>query len=219
MDCWNKGLEISFSAQSEAKVNDYEKMQEKIADEKRNVEYRTSGVPEKFWNDSFDTFVVNNDEEQYAKNIAVSFSYSPENKVLVFCGSNGVGKTHLATSIIREYGGEYITSSMLCLKYDSAIGYKAKMSREEIIEHYISSPLLVIDDCCKYFLNSDLEKFILLTIICGRYENGKPTVLVSNAKKKDFIDFLGQAVFDRFTEVCKTIEFYCDSKRKQRRQW
>jgi len=78
--------------------------------------------------------------------------------------------------------------------------------------------MLVIDECGKYFLNSDLEKFLLIQIVCGRYENNKPTVLVTNANKKAFIDFMGKAVYDRLTEVCSTVEFDFESKRKSLRK-
>ena len=139
--------------------------------------------------------------------------------ILILHGENGTGKSHLLSSILRETGGEYITSSMLCMKYDSALGYKAKMSREEIIEHYIKlKGVLVIDECCKYFLNKELEKFILLTVLCGRYENNKATALGTNTDKQPFIEFLGKAVFDRCTEVCKTLLFDWESRRKDRRE-
>ena len=33
-------------------------------------------------------------------------------------------------------------------------------------------------------------------------------------RKKEFIEFLGKSVFDRLTEVCSTLEFTEESKRK-----
>lgn len=210
------GFGINLDIEASEKVKEYERMQEKMEQEKRYAEYKASGVPEKFWNESFDTYEAKDFSQlAYVRDKVMSFAKNPRNQVLVLCGSNGCGKTHLACSVIRECGGEYVTSSMLCMMYDST--YKGKMSREELIEHYSKIKMLVIDECCKYFVNENTEKFLLMQVICMRYENNKPTVLVTNADKKAFVNFLGKAVYDRFTECCTTLEFDWESKRKERR--
>ena len=214
------GFGINLDIEAPEKINEYERKQEKMEQEQRYEEYKESGVPEKFWNESFETYEFDEKQTQlkYNRDKVMEFAKNPKNRVLVLCGKNGTGKSHLACSVIREYGGEYITSSMLCLKYDSATGYKAEMTREQIILHYSKVKMLVIDECCKYFLNDQLEKFLLMQIICMRYENNKPTVLVSNADKETFIKFLGKACFDRMTEVCSTLQFDWESKRKEKRE-
>ena len=216
-----EGIKLNIPLEgADDKVSAFESMQEKIEQEKRFDEYKNCGVPEKFWNESFDTFKFDEKQTQikYNRDKAMEFAKNPKNRVIILHGNNGTGKTHLLSSILREAGGEYITSSILCVKYESATGYKAKMSREEIIDHYIKAKgVLVIDECCKYFLNSDIEKFILLTILCGRYENNRATALGTNSDRQPFIEFLGKAVFDRFTEVCTTLKFDWESQRKNRR--
>ena len=203
----------------EKRVNDYEAMQEKMQLDDKYKEYTESGVPEKFWNESFATYEAENGTEPaYIRDKVFSFAQNPRNRILVLCGLNGTGKSHLASSVIRVCGGEYITSSVLCMKYDSAIGYKVDMNREELIKHYSKVKMLVIDECCKYFVNEQTEKFLLMQIICMRYENNKPTVLVTNAKKDAFLKFLGSAVFDRMTQVCTTLTFDWESKRKSLRE-
>ena len=164
------GLGIDVDVQPQEKVEEYERMQEKMEQDKRLAEYKSSGVPEKFWNESFETYDVGNttngSELAYVRDKVMEFAKNPRNRVLVLCGLNGTGKSHLASSVIREYGGEYVTSSMLCMMYDST--YKGKMSREELIEHYSRIKMLVIDECCKYFINEETEKFLLMQIICMR---------------------------------------------------
>ena len=199
-------------------IKEYERSQEEIRIRALEEKYRNSGVPEKFFCHSFNTFDATEEKEAAVKNAVLTFAEKPENKILVLCGTNGGGKTHLACSVIRKCGGKYITSTMLCLKYDAAIGFKADMTREEIISYYSKLNMLVIDECGKYFLNSELEKFLLIQIVCGRYENNKPTVLVTNANKKTFIEFMGRAVYDRLTEVCSTVEFDFESKRQALRK-
>lgn len=125
--------------------------------------------------------------------------------------------THLLSGIIRECGGEYVTSSQLCVEYEAAISYHSKRTREEILRHYTTVSLLVIDECGKYTLNEKVEQFILAYIFCTRYENDLATGAATNAEKKSFIEFLGKSVYDRFTEVCTTLDFTGPSKRKDRR--
>lgn len=215
-----KGIDIGLDYENHEKVEAYEKEQERIKFDNCLKKYCESGVPEKFKYNNFKTFGTFTDEEKHVKEVAEEFAKNPKNRVLIMCGKNGNGKTHLGCSILYQSifdgaGGEYITSSNLCIKYESAVGYKAKMSREEVLEYYSKKEgVLVIDECCKYFINSELEKFLLSQIIYMRYENNLPTVLISNADKKSFIDFLGKAVYDRFTEVGTTLDFNSESKRK-----
>ena len=216
----HEGISFDFSEiiEDEQRVAEYEKQLEENEQEEKQKKYESSGVPEKFWKESFETFLTNTDKDKAVYDTVKQFSEKPANRVLILCGENGNGKSHLASSVTRVCGGEYILSSMLCVKYDSATGYKAEMTREQILLHYSKVKMLVIDECCKYFLDENLEKFLLMLIIIMRYENNLPTVLVTNANKQVFIQFLGKAVYDRFTEVCTTVEFDGASKRKELRK-
>ena len=209
--------QIRLDEEHEKRLAEHEIQMQKWEEEDKQKRYEQSGVPEKFFQESFDTYEVSREQEINAYDTMRNFADEPKNRVMVLCGANGNGKSHLGCSVIRQCGGEYITSSMLCIKYDSATGYNADMTREDILKHYSKVKMLVIDECCKYFLKEDLEKFLLMQIICMRYENNKPTVLITNADKESFLKFLGRAVFDRMTEVCSTITFDWESKRKERR--
>lgn len=209
---------IMPNEERERMAAEWEKEDERRKKNEAYERYKKSGVPEKFFNSSFDTFIAETDKEKEVKQKVVEFAKNPKNRVMMLCGLNGGGKTHLLCSALRVVGGEYITSSMLCVKYDSAIGFKATMSREEILRHYTTlRGLLVIDECAKYFVNPDLEKFVLMNVICGRYENNLATGLGTNSDKKALVNFLGKACFDRLTEVGTTVEFNFESKRKSRR--
>ena len=207
----------TMTVESEQRVAEYEAELRKAEEEKKQKLYEQSGVPEKFYHESFDTFSTESEKDKAGYDKVKQFSEKPANRVLILCGENGNGKSHLASAVTRVCGGEYILSSMLCVKYDSATGYKADMTREQVLLHYSKIKMLVIDECCKYFLDENLEKFLLMQIIIMRYENNLPTVLVTNANKQAFIQFLGKAVYDRFTEVCTTLEFNGVSKRKSLR--
>ena len=201
-------------------VDEYEKMLEERRKQDRISFYKSSksGVPSKFWNESLETYIAETPEEERNKDAIQQFVKNPQNKVYILCGNNGNGKSHLASSVIRELGGKYITASDLCIEYESYGSFSGEMSRTKYLRILSAQVVLVIDECGKYTLNQQLEKFLLAYVLSARYEDNLPTILVTNASKKEFIEFLGISVFDRLTEVCTTLEFTEPSKRKARRE-
>lgn len=199
------------------KIAEYERQQELIRKQKNYEHYKNSGVPDKFFNTSLDTYITKTEEEKRNLETVKDFTLDPKNKILLLCGNNGNGKSHLLCGIVRECGGEYITSSQLCVEYEAATSYHSKRTREEILKYYSTVKMLVIDECGKYTLNEKVEQFLLAYIFSTRYENDLATGAATNAEKKDFIEFLGKSVYDRFTEVCTTLDFTEPSKRQGRR--
>ena len=197
---------------------EYEKKLREIEQQEKYEKYKKSGVPAKFFKESLDTFIAETDEEKKNLQTVREFTENPKNKILLLCGNNGNGKSHLLSGIIRECGGEYITSSQLCVEYEAATSYHSERTREQILRHYSTEvSMLVIDECGKYIVNEKLEQFILVYIFCTRYEYDLPSGAGTNAGKKEFIEFLGKSFFDRCTEVCTTLDFTGPSKRQGRR--
>lgn len=199
-------------------LKEYEQREEELKAANKLRIYKNSGVPSKFFDTSLESYRVQNSEEETNKRIVMEYATNPKNRVLILCGLHGNGKSHLACGIIREYGGVYVISSNLCIEYEAGTIYHSPRTREEILSHYSQKKMLVIDECGKYTLNENLEKFLLTYLISARYENNLPTVLVTNAKKKEFIEFLGISIYDRLTEVGTTLTFTHESKRKSLRQ-
>ena len=202
---------------SDEKVAAYERQQEIYRLQEKYERYKKSGVPAKFFETSLDTYIASTDEEKKNLKTVKDFTQEPKNKILLLCGNNGNGKSHLLCGITRICGGEYITSSQLCVEYEAAVSYHSERTREQILKHYTTVTMLVIDECGKYTLNEKLEQFLLAYIFSTRYENDLATGAATNADKKGFIEFLGKSVFDRFTEVCITLDFTGPSKRLARR--
>lgn len=209
---------FNFTSQNAYRVSEYEKQMASIKESENLEIYKKSGVPEKFYETTIDSYNAVTEEEKKIKKTIKDFAANPANRVLICHGENGNGKSLFGCGIIREAGGEYVLSSDLCVEYEAATSYHAPRSRIEILKHYAKvRGVLVIDECCKYTLNPELEKFIDSYIVCARYENNIATDLITNSNKKDFVDFLGKAVFDRMTQVCTSIEFKEPSYRKNLR--
>ena len=197
----------------------YERQQEKYRLQEKYARYKKSGVPAKFFDKSLETFIAKTDEEKKNLQIVKEFTENPKNKILLLCGKHGNGKSHLLSGIIRICGGEYITSSQLCVEFEAATSYHSERTREQILRHYSKEvSMLVIDECGKYTLNEKLEQFLLAYIFSTRYENDLASAAGTNADKKEFIEFLGKSFYDRCTEACTTLDFTGPSKRQERRE-
>ena len=77
--------------------------------------------------------------------------------------------------------------------------------------------LLVVDEIGRGISATD-EKYMLYQIINARYNTRKPTVLISNYTKADFLKYIGVAAADRLVESGDIVEMNGESYRKLRRQ-
>lgn len=178
----------------------------------RNWFVENSGVGRKYYKESFDTFVCRTSNDRQILESVKAFSKEPKNEMLLLYGNYGTGKTHLGCSVILENGGKYITSGRLCLEYETGADFSAKRTRLEVVDDYATQPMLVIDEVGRCG-RSATEKEILSYLISARYDNDLPIVLITNLAKAEIIKFLGEAIFDRMKEVCKSLEFTGESYR------
>ena len=180
----NSQFLILISNEQEKRVEEYEKQLEELKNQEMQKNYENTGVPEKFYKSTIDTYTAQTEEEKRNKAAIIGFKAKPGNKILFLCGMQGNGKTHLACAVLRETGGIYTTACKICIEYESATSYHAARTREELLISLSKSRMLVNDDCGKYTLNPELEKFLISQILMARYENDRPTFLITNVNKK-----------------------------------
>ena len=72
-------------------------------------------------------------------------------------------------------------------------------SESDVIEKYISTELLIIDEVGAQS-GSDYEVNTMFRIINSRYERMKPTFLISNLSEEDLSEYIGERTIDRFYE-------------------
>ncbi len=148
-----------------------------------------AGIPGKFVNSTFQTYMTNPPHHQLqkrAKSRAMDFvkHFGESSQGLVFMGGPGLGKTHLVVAIIKalilEKGIPCKFVDFFQLLSDIKHGYSQDMSEQAIINPYIQTPVLVIDELAKG-RGTEWELTMLDQIIASRYNAAdKITLFTTN---------------------------------------
>jgi DNA replication protein DnaC len=191
------------------------------AQEERDAQerYEKSGAPERYFKETIETYNVTNELQAKAQQAARGFIYAikrGEFKSFVMIGSAGTGKTHLACGIVRALGGKYRTAPDIVEELRRAKSFTASETEAQIINYYGHTPLLVIDEIGRGISATD-EKYMIYQILNARYNTRKPTVLISNHKKSEFLQYIGAAAADRLVESAELIEMNGESYRRELR--
>ncbi len=147
-----------------------------------------------------------------------------EGKGIFFYGKHGVGKTHLAVSILKEfYFKRHITGLFYdtrILLYDLKSTFEGNTSTRELLNEVIRSPILVLDDLASERL-TDWAKDILHYIIISRYNDKLPVIITSNLSLEDEEDFVvsiegkfGKGIASRLSEICTLLLIEGEDQRK-----
>ena len=196
-----------------------ERQERQQAEREKLERYEKSGVPERYYNEALDTYKITNEMQATAAKAATNFLHSVkcgEFKSLVMIGNAGTGKTHLACAIIREAGGKYRTAPDIVEEMRRAKSFSSNETEADIIKYYGHVPLLVIDEIGRGIAATD-EKYMLYQILNARYNTRKPTVLISNFTKADFLQYIGVAAADRLVESAEVWELNGESYRRELR--
>ncbi len=138
---------------------------------------------------------------EYAENFADSLS---SGRSLILMGTVGTGKTHLAASaahalIAQGYTAVFTSVLSAVRSVKETYGHGATQTERQAINALIAPDLLIIDEVGVQF-GSATEEMILFEIINGRYEQMKPTIIISNLAMEPLKKYLGERVFDRLRE-------------------
>lgn len=205
-----------FTPKSDAAVAEFER---RFFEKSRDERYRKQ-APERYWRESLDTYRTDTEERRDAAEQAREFSRAAKCgsfRTLILLGGAGTGKTHLACGILRETGGLYRLSSAIAEEIRRARSFGAKETEADVLDRYGRASLLVIDEIGRG-ISAEEERYMLYQIINELYNRRKPTVLISNQPKKDFLNYVGIAAADRLTESATVAEFSGKSYRAEIRR-
>lgn len=170
---------------------------------------RRAAIPERFSDRRIDTFKATNPRAEAAQTIVRAFAndFAEARKTgrgMILCGGVGTGKTHLAIGAVRQITAAGFTALYAVLldtfrlikdtyRKDSAVTETVAMAR------LISPDLLVLDEIGVQH-GTDTERMLMFSILNARYNQMKPTMLISNLAREPLEAYLGERAFDRMRE-------------------
>lgn len=130
---------------------------------------------------------------------------------LVLLGRRGTGKTYAACTICNElssmgHAAQYIALPRLLSEIKQGYG-----KGENRLNDFINVPFLALDELGVIRLSEDDYRNLLI-LLDERYAEELPTVLISNSPG---LDFLGEALIDRLSEIAKIITLEGESRRRK----
>lgn len=137
---------------------------------------------------------------------------------LVLTGEPGTGKTHIACAVASGLIESYSVACAFMSVSEALRSIKATYAKdcaktEQQAIHDLLTPDLLILDEIGMQVGSEHEKQLMFEVLNGRYQNLRPTILISNLSRADLAAFLGQRVMDRYAECGAVIAFDWESHR------
>lgn len=190
------------------------KRKQELAFAAREAELRAAigraGIPPRFASKYFCDYVSRSQEQSHVLKVCQEYAENfnqnlRTGKSLVLAGSMGTGKTHLACAIANHIIMEarktalYVRTSQAMRMIKSTYSSSSEISTEKAIERLVSPDLLILDEVGAQF-GSQAEQNIFLEIIDGRYEQAKPTILLSNLTAAELKKFATPQAIDRLLE-------------------
>lgn len=227
------GVLMATCPECSSEYNEWSEKQELIAKEKKEKEWhlnffngrlKRAGVSERHFDKTFDSYIADTKEKQYALE---SMRYFADKvlegvcKNMILCGSVGTGKTHLCQATIRyllehnrELPVKMTTITRLIRYYRSSWQKENDYTEQDVINELSQLDLLIIDEMGVQN-GTDNELNIIFEIINNRYENKLPTVIISNLEKGELVELLGTRIIDRLKEDgCRVLGMKWDSHRE-----
>lgn len=184
-----------------------------------------SGIPLRFQDRTFDGYEATTHEQQRVLKICRAYAERFDDRLsngggLVMCGNPGTGKTHLACAIANHIAQKGRTTLFMTVmeavrRVKQTWGRKDGESEADAIRRLQWPDLLILDEVGVQF-GSTAEEIILFEVINGRYNELRPTILISNLSADSLSEYLGERVIDRMREGGGTVlVFDWPSKRQE----
>lgn len=183
-----------------------------------------AAIPPRFMARSLDNYEADTPEKagalRVSRQYADTFSESVETgRSLIFCGTPGTGKTHLATGIAQRviadgHTAAFTTTMNAIRRIRETYRKTSTESEAQAIRSFIVPDLLILDEVGTQ-RGTDDEKVLLFDIINARYESMRPMIVISNLDLKGIREYLGERAFDRLREGGgRAVQFTWESHRK-----
>ncbi|PKL21357.1 MAG: hypothetical protein CVV48_08280 [Spirochaetae bacterium HGW-Spirochaetae-4] len=207
--------------ESAAEATEFKRRREDPALQLRN-RMIDAGIPDDYLDESFQTFAFNGWDDPHRVFVEYAQLFAENrDRTLVVLGKPGVGKTHVACSMLREMIVQgstalYVTEGALLRQIRSTFSKKGGPTEEDVFRRYTSCDVLVMDEM-GVAPWSDYSVQALADIIDTRVSRKKKTVFLGNMDMETFKRHLSDASISRIS-MGKTFEVTGDDYRKLKKR-
>ena len=155
---------------------------------------------------------------------------------LLLSGDSGVGKTHLAVSVLRELvekkgaRGQFWDFHELIREIKASYDPETKTTELQVLEPVVETDVLLLDDLGAWKM-TDWMNDTLFYILNSRYLARRPTLITTNfqdvsareaveadrlVRKEYLVDRIGQRLRSRLTEMCLKVPLDGEDFRERR---
>jgi DNA replication protein DnaC len=191
---------------------------------------RDSRIPEKYQHCDLENFQTANDSLIRALGAGKRFAegFPRVDKGLLFYGPPGVGKSHLASAVLRRVmqrcgaTGIFCESKAFLRLAREANNPKADINEKDVLAPVLNAELLVFDDFGSE-RTSDWVDETLNLLVNVRYNHKRPTIFTSNhppiesdpkSPNETLEDRVGARIFSRLYEMCEFVRMSTVDYRK-----
>jgi DNA replication protein DnaC len=212
------------AAEREARAEARALGEREALDARRRADMRaSSGIPARYATKGFDAYRVSNKSQRLALEVCREYADKWPTTLrkgwsLVMTGRPGTGKTHLsaaiASAVLQRYAASVrfgVTHAVL-REIRGSYNKGSPRTEEAVIESFVHPDLLVLDEIGVQS-GSEHEKILMFGILDERYQQLKPTILVSNLNNAGLNEFLGSRIMDRYRECASVLTFDWESHR------
>jgi DNA replication protein DnaC len=170
---------------------------------------RAACIPDRFFLKTLAHYKATTDGERVALSVAKNYveefaDHLAAARCLVFCGSPGTGKTHLACAIAKSLAQSgrstrYFTVQELIRSIRDTWQPGSRESETTVLRSLRGLNLLVLDEVGVQS-GTDAEIRQLTEVMDMRYRAMKPTLVVSNCTRSELKKYLGERIADRLRE-------------------
>lgn len=175
-------------------------------------------LPKRYADCHFQSYTILNPSQQRAYKYAstLAFEYPAVDRGLLFMGTVGVGKTHLAVSILkglseRGFSCLFYEFGALLKKIQDSYNPNTQSSELKILAPVLDAEILVLDEIGAS-KPTDWVRDTMAHIINTRYNDKKLTIFTTNylderrAEREETLeDRIGVRLRSRLFEMCKTV--------------
>lgn len=168
-----------------------------------------SAIPERFQDRTLSSYEATTRDQKHALQFAQRYADGFDDVLLtgrcaLFLGRPGTGKTHLAIGIAlsimeRGHSALFVTAQRAIRRVKDTWRRGSDETETQAVAALVYPDLLILDEIGVQH-GSDTEKLILFDVLNERYEQRKPTVLLSNLPIDEVKLYLGERIFDRIRE-------------------